>query len=258
MYFKLHSCTAQEQVAFYGNSISVADLRVCISDKKQFGRDKTTRIALCDVTTGQEYTDDTQQIIKNSRVIVKRACIFAPTAVVATAVVAPVSAPPPAHRVFRCASAVRETRISSDLTNVARRGRVHIPAPEAIAPMGLSEEDLVLSAAINARASDWYTEVTNAPRPPARKSSGAPPPNYTCHRCGCKGHWIQNCNGDTVRVHEPIGIPMERLAPSESGSLRLPSGQLATLVAKECVPRLVRRTCKGRCSLLSVSTGGFS
>lgn len=110
IHFKLHSGTTQEQVAFYGNSISVSDLRACISEKKKLGKDKTTRIALCDVSTGKEYTDDTLQLIKNSRVIVKRACIFSPSAETPAPVQATTTlVPPPAHRVFRCASLIRET-----------------------------------------------------------------------------------------------------------------------------------------------------
>lgn len=70
--------------------------------------------------------------------------------------------------------------------------------------------------------------------------SGPPPPGYKCNRCGLEGHWIQACptNGDPDfegrRARAPVGIPMERLAPSEGGGLLLPSGATATLVAQEC------------------------
>lgn len=70
--------------------------------------------------------------------------------------------------------------------------------------------------------------------------AGPPPPGYKCNRCGQEGHWIQSCptNGDPEfdgrRARMPVGIPMERLAPSENGGLLLPSGATASLVAQEC------------------------
>jgi hypothetical protein len=36
-----------------------------------------------------------------------------------------------------------------------------------------------------------------------------PPPNYTCHRCGGKGHWKRLCQAHQIRV--PLGIPKTML-----------------------------------------------
>jgi hypothetical protein len=65
---------------------------------------------------------------------------------------------------------------------------------------------------------------------------GPPPPGYVCHRCGIKGHWIQECptNGDPDHdkrrvLKAPVGIPKSMLTTAADGSYVLPSGDFAAL-----------------------------
>lgn len=67
-----------------------------------------------------------------------------------------------------------------------------------------------------------------------KKGFKQPPPNYTCFRCGQKGHYIQFCptnndkSYDIVRLRNPTGIPKAFLVPTSSEQVPEAASKLVT------------------------------
>lgn len=67
-----------------------------------------------------------------------------------------------------------------------------------------------------------------------KKTFKQPPPNYTCFRCGQKGHYIQFCPTnhdkayDIVRIRKPTGIPKAFLVPTSSDQIPESASKLVT------------------------------
>lgn len=103
----------------------------------------------------------------------------------------------------------------------------------------ISEDQMVYrnSSVVVKRIPLWMAKA----RPPRERQSikqkkgfKQPPPNYTCFRCGQKGHYIQFCptnndrSYDIVRLRNPTGIPKAFLVPTSSEEIPEAASKLVT------------------------------
>ncbi len=94
----------------------------------------------------------------------------------------------------------------------------------------LSEEEKMAQVVRNALSHRTDSKPLQERQPPiCRKYNTTPPPNYKCHRCTQKGHFIQHCptNGDPsfdIKIYRnPTGIPRQFLEETDDLSCSLKS-----------------------------------
>lgn len=167
----------------------------------------------------------------------------------------------------------------------AARGAATVPAEAApLSLAGLSEDERIRLLAQGAGTDAGTADG----RSPFRKSFGhgarqhgirgnaVPAPDYQCHRCGQRGHFIGDCPANSnpalscIRVKVAIGIPrstLKLIQPSEledaykMGGLMAVEGGFVLATQDECVgrappsPSAGPRTERARCD--RVAQGGL-
>ncbi|CAL4922516.1 unnamed protein product [Urochloa decumbens] len=172
VYYRYKSGVQTFSVPVAAPSVSVADLKTLILATPRQGHGRTRgrgpreTLALYDERTGEEYTDGSALIHRNSTVLVRRI------------------AGPPAEAITVAAS----------------------PSDSAVTSSSSAEDDeaRAIDAVIDAAQLKW--EGQHHPSQGGRRygargvlvGMAAPPAGYVCHRCRVPGHFIQHCptNGD--------------------------------------------------------------
>ncbi|GAQ80672.1 hypothetical protein KFL_000590250 [Klebsormidium nitens] len=249
VHFKFKSAREFDKLDIEGPFITVSSLKDKIIEAKSLGKGADFDLVLTNNQTGEEYIDEGFLVPKNTSIIVKRV---------------------PATRPRATLQAVRKTETGGtnapDFQNTENKpGQVLQVddfgadlAPQAGVAQANADEESKLQAAVIGTATDWQQQNQQVPGRGGRGfgrgtfagrgaggrggynptySRGPPPPGYVCHRCGIKGHWIQECptNGDPDldnkrrALKPPVGIPKSMLATAEEGSYLLPSGEFAKL-----------------------------
>ncbi|OEL13820.1 hypothetical protein BAE44_0025162 [Dichanthelium oligosanthes] len=159
-------------------SISVADLKRLILGTARHGHGRTRgrgqreSVALSNAQTGEEYTDDSALVPRNSTVLVRRI------------------AGPPADTITVASSPPLPKATTRDGTS----------SDSAVTSSALDDEARAISAVIDAAQLKWEGHHGGGRFCGNRGASEgrAPPAGYVCHRCRVPGHFIQHCptNGD--------------------------------------------------------------
>ena len=229
VHFKFKSQISYDSVSFDGHFVSIGELKNLIAEKRGIGRDASAELTLIDPQTQATYTDDAALVPKSSSVLVKRT-------------------PQARHAALQGASAPQAVAV---VGQAARTGTPPAGAPaagrdaaerggelygEAAAPArgaAAADEDAALDSMLRAAGSNWQREVAAGSHGRGRGGRGmgrgraAVDPDYTCKRCGQRGHWISNCptNGDPAfdRKVVPDGHPDD--APGPRGGRQAAAAQ---------------------------------
>ena len=239
VYFKFKSAISPDSVTFDGSFISVAELKNLIAARKGFGQDAGAELILTNPSSKEDYTNDTQQIPRQTTVHVRRVPTSKPRTLQATAA-APIAAPSMAAKTASAApvngvSAAAVDEFGADLYS------------EQAAASTADEEEARIRALQQGTAASWSQQVMQGGRGGRGRGrggragrmpfsgSGPPPPGYFCNKCGQAGHWRDNCpnEGEYKRVRAPAGIPMTRLMENKDGGLYAPDGTLVSLKPNE-------------------------
>ena len=240
VYFKFKSAISPDSVTFDGSFISVAELKNLIAARKGFGQDAGAELILTNPSSKEDYSNDTQQIPRQTTVHVRRVPTSKPRTLQATAAAAPVAAPSMAAKPVPAVpvngvSAAAVDEFGADLYS------------EQAAASTADEEEARIRALQQGTAASWSQQVMQGGRGGRGRGrggragrmpfsgSGAPPPGYFCNKCGQAGHWRDNCpnEGEYKRVRAPAGIPMTRLMENKDGGLYAPDGTLVSLKPNE-------------------------
>ena len=240
VYFKFKSAISPDSVTFDGSFISVAELKNLIAARKGFGQDAGAELILTNPSSKEDYTNDTQQIPRQTTVHVRRVPTSKPRTLQATAAAAPIAAPSMAAKPVPAApvngvSAAAVDEFGADLYS------------EQAAASTADEEEARIRALQQGTAASWSQQVMQGGRGGRGRGrggragrmpfsgSGPPPPGYFCNKCGQAGHWRDNCpnEGEYKRVRAPAGIPMTRLMENKDGGLYAPDGTLVSLKPNE-------------------------
>ena len=239
VYFKFKSAISPDSVTFDGSFVSVAELKNLIAARKGFGQDAGAELILTNPSSKEDFTNDTQQIPRQTTVHVRRVPTSKPRTLQATAA-APVAAPSTAAKPVSAApangvSAAAVDEFGADLYS------------EQAAASTADEEEARIKALQQGTAASWSQQVMQGGRGGRGRGrggragrmpfsgSGPPPPGYFCNKCGQAGHWRDNCpnEGEYKRVRAPAGIPMTRLMENKEGGLYAPDGTLVSLKPNE-------------------------
>ncbi|ROW09981.1 hypothetical protein VPNG_06583 [Cytospora leucostoma] len=212
VYVKFMSQKEPRRIEFDGTGISVFELKRDIIIKNGLDRSGTDfDLALYNEDGSEEYDDDTTVIPRSTTVVARRLPAMKPGAGRAARYVSgkmPVNA--------------RNSSRREQATKAAAKAKSQ---SDAIAKMAsaMTEEEKMM-AMFAAQGEQWNAaqeEMSHqAPvyKPGSKKPANVPdhePPNgYVCHRCGEKGHWIQQCPtndnpeyDNRPRVKRTTGIP---------------------------------------------------
>lgn len=178
-----------EPIHFTGHHISLIDLKRAILDLKNISRGLDFDFKVMDAEdTSKVYTGDETLIPKNSSVIVVR------TPASGQGLLARLKG-----RQAKTAATKEESIVIPAKPEAPAPGNAP-PVSAAKASVEVSESaELAALEAINEKAAQAARPSWGVAPPPAapsntrRPTTGAPPPNYECHRCGRPGHYIQNC-----------------------------------------------------------------
>lgn len=211
VFVKFMSQKEPRRIEFDGTGISVFELKRDIIVKNGLDRSGTDfDLAIYNEDGSEEYDDDTSVITRSTTVLARRLPAMRPGA----------------GRAARYVSG--KMPVSSK--NHSRREQANKAAAaksqsEALAKMASAQtEEEKMMAMFAAQGEQWKTQQeemshqTPVFRPGAKKPANVPdhePPNgYVCHRCGEKGHWIQQCPtndnpeyNDRPRIKRTTGIP---------------------------------------------------
>ncbi|KAG2552116.1 hypothetical protein PVAP13_9KG433100 [Panicum virgatum] len=213
VYYRYKSGVETFSVPVPAPSVSVADLKSLILRTARHGHGRTRgrgqreSVALHDARTGEEYTDGSALVPRNSTVLVRR--VAGPPA--ETITVAP--SPPPPKVTTRdgapSGSAVTSTSSAED------------------------EETRAISAVIDAAQLKWGDQHRSQGgrrygHHGALEARAPPPAGYVCHRCRIPGHFIQHCptNGD----------PRYDLGRTPSTKINLPAPSPVAPIPEDGVP----------------------
>ena len=240
VYFKFKSAISPDSVTFDGSFISVAELKNLIAARKGFGQGAGAELILTNPSSKEDYTNDTQQIPRQTTVHVRRVPTSKPRTLQAAAPAVPVAAPSMAAKLVSAApangvSAAAADDFGADLYS------------EQAAASTADEEEARIRALQQGTAASWSQQVMQGGRGGRGRGrggragrmpfsgSGPPPPGYFCNKCGQAGHWRDNCpnEGEYKRVRAPAGIPMTRLMENKDGGLYAPDGTLVSLKPNE-------------------------
>ncbi|RLN39504.1 hypothetical protein C2845_PM01G14220 [Panicum miliaceum] len=186
VYYRYKSGVQTFSVPVPAPSVSVADLKSLILRTARHGHGRTRgrgqreSVALHDARTGEEYTDGSALIPRNSTVLVRR--VAGPPAETITVASSPPPPPPKA---------------------TARDGA---PSDSAVTSSSSGAEDdeaRALSAVIDAAQLNWEDQRRSQGgrrygHHGALEARAPAAAGYVCHRCRVPGHFIQHCptNGD--------------------------------------------------------------
>ncbi|KAL3153885.1 hypothetical protein ABBQ32_013454 [Trebouxia sp. C0010 RCD-2024] len=237
VYFKFKSAISPDSLTFDGSFISVAELKNLIAARKGFGQDAGAELILTNPNSKEDYTNDTQQIPRQTTVHVRRVPTNKPRTLQATAAAVPFAAPIAAKPV----SAAPVNGVSA-----ADEFGADLYSEQATASTA-DEEEARIRALQQGTAASWSQQVMQGGRGGRGRGrggragrmpfsgSGPPPPGYFCNKCGQAGHWRDNCpnEGEYKRVRAPAGIPMTRLMENKDGGLYAPDGTLVSLKPNE-------------------------
>ena len=197
VYFKFKSAISPDSVTFDGSFISVAELKNLIAARKGFGQDAGAELILTNPSSKEDYTNDTQQIPRQTTVHVRRVPTSKPRALQATAAAISVAQPlatQPAPAAPDIAVPVAASdEFGADLYS------------EQAAASTADEEEARIRALQQGTAASWSQQVMQGGRGGRGRGrggragrmpfsgSGPPPPGYFCNKCGQAGHWRENC-----------------------------------------------------------------
>ncbi|KAF2772524.1 DWNN-domain-containing protein [Teratosphaeria nubilosa] len=216
IFFRFPNSKTSEQITFDGASLSVFEVKRDIIAIARLGDGKDFDLDI-ENPDKELYKDDTEQIPRSSTVIAKRKPAQRPGAGRAARYV---SGNMPA-------SAKNQHRIESTPVASSKGAPVSLNSSKAMTEeeklAKLMGEEKDIFAKEQAGAKPMLRSVNNKPAPPSDKPV---PPNYTCHRCGEKGHWIQNCptNGNPDldgrnKIRRTTGIPRSFLKKIDESQL---------------------------------------
>lgn len=241
VHFKFRSAVEYDSINIDGHGISIANLKEKIVDQKNLGRGTDFDLVITNAQSGEEYTEDSLIVPRNTSVIIKR---VPATRAKATLLVQDTSAEVLERKVH---SGSKDVDVAlqavstpmDDFYDMDDFG-VDLYAIEEPALENARVDEDRKSATMAKTASDWNrcTQETAADdQVLGRETYGRsfargrgygrafPPPGYVCHRCGQPGHFIQHCptNGDPAydikRVKVPICLPRTRLKADQEGSV---------------------------------------
>lgn len=242
VYFKFKSAISPDSVTFDGSFISVAELKNLIAARKGFGQDAGAELILTNPGTKEDYSNDTQQIPRQTTVHVRRVPTSKPRALQAVAAAIPVAAPTLQAQV----AAQATVPVNGSSAPAADEFGADLYSEQAAASTA-DEEEARIKALQQGTAASWSQQVMQGGRGGRGRGrggrggrmpfsgSGPPPPAYFCNKCGQGGHWRENCpnEGEYKRVRAPAGIPMTRLMENKDGGLYAPDGTLVSLKPNE-------------------------
>ncbi|KAG8168835.1 hypothetical protein KVR01_001584 [Diaporthe batatas] len=212
VFVKFMSQKEPRRIEFDGTGISVFELKRDIIIKNGLDRSGTDfDLALLNEDGSEEYDDDTTVIPRSTTVLARRLPAMRPGA----------------GRAARYVSG----KMPTNAKNASRREQATKAAAaaksqsDAIAKMAsaMTEEEKMM-AMFAAQGAEWTAQQEEMShqqpvyKPGSKKPANVPdhePPNgYVCHRCGEKGHWIQQCPtndnpeyDNRPRVKRTTGIP---------------------------------------------------
>ena len=241
VYFKFKSAISPDSVTFNGSFISVAELKNLIAARKGFGQDAGAELILTNPSSKEDYTNDTQQIPRQTTVHVRRVPTSKPRALQAAAAAVPTAAAPSV-----LAQSAAAVQVNGTSAAAADEFGADLYSEQAAASTA-DEEEARIRALQQGTAASWSQQVMQGGRGGRGRSrggragrmpfsgSGPPPPGYFCNKCGQAGHWRDNCpnEGEYKRVRAPAGIPMTRLMENKDGGLYAPDGTLVSLKPNE-------------------------
>lgn len=241
VYYRFKSSKVPQRIHFDGTGISIFDLKreIVLANGLESTADSFD-LRLVNPDNGDIYDDDAEVLPRSSSVEVRRV---------------PTSRPGARDSASRyvTGSLVGNAKNASRRENFKR----FTPDTEAssapvVIPSNGSEEDKV-NAMFAAQGVQWsQTQQEMATKTPVfnpRAAASVPekplPPHYICHRCGQRGHWIQNCpsltdpNWEIKKVRRTTGIPRSMLRtvdrPPDDGRtyLMTPDGEYVVAVADD-------------------------
>ncbi|KAJ4415286.1 Protein mpe1 [Gnomoniopsis sp. IMI 355080] len=211
VFVKFMSQKEPRRIEFDGTGISVFELKRDIIVKNGLDRSGTDfDLAIYNQDGSEEYDDDTSVITRSTTVLARRLPAMRPGA----------------GRAARYISG----KMPVQAKNHSRREQATKAATaksqsDALAKMASAQtEEEKMMAMFAAQGEQWksaqeeMSHQTPVFRPGQKKPANVPdhePPNgYVCHRCGEKGHWIQQCPtndnpeyNDRPRIKRTTGIP---------------------------------------------------
>lgn len=241
VYYRFKSSKVSQRINFDGTGISIFDLKreIVLANGLENTADSFD-LRLVNPDNGEIYSDDAEVLPRSSSVEVRRV---------------PTSRPGARDSASRYVSGslVGNAKNASRRENFKRTAsEVETPAAPVVIPTSGSEEDKV-NAMFAAQGAQWsQTQQEMATKTPIfnpRAAANIPekplPPHYICHRCGQRGHWIQNCpsltdpNWEIKKVRRTTGIPRSMLRtvdkPPDDGKtyLMTPDGEYVVAVADD-------------------------
>ncbi|CAK9868223.1 unnamed protein product [Sphagnum jensenii] len=259
VHFKFRSAMEYDSIDIDGPFIAIGGLKEKIVEHKNLRSATDIDLLITNAQTGEEYTDDSFLVPKNTSVIIKRV---------------PASGPKPILRVDEqpktLAAEAPPSEHSKATDTASQPPAFSNPVMDGMDDFGIdlyalpepmpnsssridADENSRIAAMVNNTASEWQRQTQEAfagGRGYGRGGYGrgsrgfgraTPPQGYVCHRCGQPGHFIQHCptNGDPTydmrRMKPPVGIPKTRLKADQEGSYILPDGSVAVMQPDETV-----------------------
>lgn len=242
--FKFRAELNFSNLSFDGHYITVGELKRLIAEKKGLGIDAISELQLTDATAKRDLDNDSEQVMKNSAVLVKRVTGAArPKTIVSSAAMATAAAaavPPVAH--------AAAAGFAGDLGHSAPVVDDEFGEdPLAAKPAAVSRDELAFleqarqGVNLESQLAQQNTVMGRGARGrgrgfgPGGRGRGRDP-NLLCNRCGQPGHFVSECptQGDPAydrRYKVAVGIPQSKIQRNADGSLYLPDGELGELAA---------------------------
>ncbi|CAM6015692.1 unnamed protein product [Sphagnum balticum] len=249
VHFKFRSAMEYDSIDIDGPFIAIGGLKEKIVEHKNLRSATDIDLLITNAQTGEEYTDDSFLVPKNTSVIIKRVPASGPKPILP-------EAPPSEHSKATDTASQPPAFANPVMDGMDDFGIDLYALPEPM-PNSSSridaDENSRIAAMVNNTASEWQRQTQEAfagGRGYGRGGYGrgsrgfgraTPPQGYVCHRCGQPGHFIQHCptNGDPTydmrRMKPPVGIPKTRLKADQEGSYILPDGSVAVMQPDETV-----------------------
>lgn len=237
IYYKFKSAKDYDTVTFDGISLSVFDLKHEIMVSKKLGKGTDFDLSVSNAQTGEEYTDDSATIPRNTSIIVRRVPVERPGKGNAQKYLTGTG---PTHIIGRRVANSAKSGPSIGKNKITTTNKVNkngVKSEETLE--GLTEEERI-NAMFQKSNEHWMQlqdQMANAKSVPYRphfisshstgSTAGAKPtnpnattvpqkvpnPSYVCFRCGQKGHFINNCptigdkEFDRPKLKRTTGIP---------------------------------------------------
>ncbi|MBN3296702.1 RBBP6 ligase, partial [Amia calva] len=251
VHYKFSSRLTYDMVRFEGLHITLSDLKRQIMACEKL-KAKRCGLQVSNAQTEEEYTDDGALIPRNSSVIIRRVPVWGVKATRNTCVLnhsKPSSGPSKAVRkkLTTLVNWILPILQISDLTeaNVSEEDKISAMMFQSTHQYHPIHCFVLVFSIIKAfelcRSGQLIVNVvclTSYVKDP----EGTPPPNYTCFRCGVKGHYIRNCPtiGDPdfkplPRIRKSAGIPRSFLVEVSDSSVK---GAMLTSTGSYAIPTI--------------------